>query len=466
MITKENCHILTKAIVKSIQEFVPSNQKILLIDALYFISLTTEYTQVCTNKDIQAISDLFEFCEKLNIDPAVYLSCAYSYIEKYHTKGRKLALSYILSDNVASYVSSKIKLVVSSEGLISTKIRNDITNTEKQIRIYSKDTNCSYAEAFNMFYKLGRVSDIFLLYKVYLGYEPLAKMKLSPNMSSLYSALEPMFIAISSKFGQHSATKGKTWSNSKIETFSFCPVFFRDRYLNDDIPPKYLGNEASETGTKVHSVFEDIINRYNKSKTKNISAIFERYMKSKPFLAVKDDIIEHMPGIISFFTDQNSQLLMNLKPDTRLLTEEQLSLYIDDKDVTFTGIADLIIINGNEAIVVDYKTSKIDSNTWLLKNNDKYHKQLSLYANFIEKTFNLKVTKLVVVYTRGLIKEFDTINTEIVTERLNDIDKIRLAIKLNNFPINNRSCRLCRHPRCPFRTDESMWDEDGKRKPK
>lgn len=464
MLTRENCHLVSKGIIKSIQEFLPSERKLLLLDVLYFLSIKTEFQQVCMKSDIEAINKLFDFCKESNIDPYIYVSCAYPYIGKYNTPGRKLPLGYLLSEKVVSYVSSRIKTSVDSEALISTQIRMDLIYTEKQIREYSKNMNVSYNEAFNMFCKLGRVSDTFLMYKVYLGQEPVYSMKLSEKMQALYDSLEPLFIGLASKHGHHSAVRAKKWSNSKIESYSFCPVYFRDHYLNDDIPPKYLKNEASETGSAVHKVFEDIVNRYKKAKNKDINAIYNRYMSGKPFEKVKESISEHLKGIQDFFTDPNSPFLTNLKPDSILMTEEEFRLELKDNDVLLTGIVDLIIINGDEAVVLDYKTSKIDSPIWLEKNNEKYHKQLSLYAEFIEKQLNVKVTKIVIVYTRGLIKEYDNVNRNILQERLEDIAKIRMAIKLNNFPANSKSCGLCRHPNCPFRSAESMWDDNGNRK--
>ena len=57
------------------------------------------------------------------------------------------------------------------------------------------------------------------------------------------------------------------------------------------------------------------------------------------------------------------------------------------------GVVDLIAIKNNEATIIDYKTGNFYSRT----NLAKYTQQISLYAQAIEKSFNICVSKRAIV---------------------------------------------------------------------
>lgn len=463
MIDKTVIPFISTGIPRSIKEYLPLEQRSLLLDILYFLSIKTERAQFCTDKDIETIKKLYEFCKQLNIEPENYVSCAYDYISKYVSKGHKIPVSYLLSENIVSYCAKHV-FSCSADGLIFNSVKSDVIMTEKQIRNFSKENNVSYMAAISTFFKLGRASDVFLLYKVYMGVEPFSSMNLSEDMGQLLKIVRPIFVQMTAKYGLYPANKITEWNNSKIECFKECQILFRDLYLNDEIPPQAQGNEATEIGSAVHAVFEDIIYKYMKAENKDIEKIYTRHLTCKPFLEAKNRIVEHLPGIKSFFTGADSTFQKYVNKDTQIYIEEKMYLTMPEYGITFCGTADLILINGDEAILIDYKTSKIEAQKWIDKNNEKYHKQLSLYAQFIKNTFKVSSVKAIVIYTRGLIHEYDSINDNILAERASDISLIKNAMKMNNFRANSSHCFLCRHPACKFRSRESIWNPDGSKK--
>ena len=465
MLDKTAIPFISAGIPRSIKEYLPLEQRSLLLDILYFLSIKTEKAQFCTDKDIDAIKKLYDFCKQLNIEPECYVSCAYDYIGKYVSKGHKIPVSYLLSENIVTFCGKHVA-GCSSDGLIFNNVRSDVVTTEKMVRNFSREQNIPYMAAITTFLKAGRASDVFLLYKVYMGVAPFDTMTLSEEMEQLLKIVRPIFVQMTAKYGLYPANKIKEWNNSKIECFKDRQVLFRDLYLNDEIPPSAQGNESTEIGSAVHAVFEDIIYKYIKAEKKDIEKIYNRHLTCRPFLEVKDRIGEHLKGIHDFFVGKDSIFQTYVNADTQIYIEEKMYLTMPEKDITFCGTADLILINGDKAVLIDYKTSKIEEKKWIDKNNEKYHKQLSLYAQFIKETFKVTEVQAIVIYTRGLVHRYDSINDNILNERAIDITLIKNAMKMNNFRSSSQHCFLCRHPACKFRSRESIWNADGTKKTK
>lgn len=66
---------------------------------------------------------------------------------------------------------------------------------------------------------------------------------------------------------------------------------------------------------------------------------------------------------------------------------EQPFIYSPDGKSLVQGIIDLMIVRGNEATIVDYKTSRPEA-----VGSEQYRRQLSLYARAAEKVLGLKIT--------------------------------------------------------------------------
>ena len=416
----------------------------------------------CSQADSEAFTTLIEHCRRLDIPIEKYLSCAFSYIKKYSTPGHRLGIPYFLNEKVVSYCGANLENFNSSS-LLLEQIKNDILYTEKSIRNMMVDTSKAYDACFGTLLKAGKVSSFFLAYKKLTG-SLLVSSYSSEYFDKLVGILEPFFTYILAKNNVYNTNKIQEWNNSKIEDFGFCSVYFTDRYITNELVEESLGNDATTQGTTLHGIFETIFKRYNKSKTKNLKAIAMRYFESAAYLAATEQLQDHTPFIEKLFKEDTSLFYSLIQKDTKVLIEHKMSAVLEG--IMFYGTADLILINGTTAYVLDYKSSKLDPK-YLPKNNAKYHKQLSLYAKLLRQEMpELTEVSGTVIYTRGLIHHFDDMNNNIHIERALDIQAIKKTLDSGILVPNTNSCFLCRHPACKFRTRESIWDSTGSRRNK
>lgn len=444
----------------SIKEYLSPEHKLLLLNILYFLSVKTGIPHFNTDQDFNSFKKLVEYCDQANVNIDKYIVCFFKYCNKYLQGGHKVKLSYLMNEKIVSYCGQHLNTALSDYNLLQT-LKADILYTEKSIRDYSAEHNISYNKSLLLAYKSGSLSESYLLYKYYMGDEAFYGVELSRNKQTLLACLEPFFLYITSRNGVFSKTLINQWNNSKLEDFKFCPIFFRDRYLTKEIDfPNLMSNEASTAGTCVHDAFEELINKYNSSKAKDLAKSYERFLTSKTFAYMEKTYPEHVPGFKEFFTLTLPGLLTK---NTVIYTERLMKMVYGE--YTLYGTADLILVDGEEAILLDYKTSKIDQAHWLNENNKKYGKQLSLYAAFIKHTIPgvTTVTDAYIVYTRGLIHKLEDLSDTILDDTIVRILGIKQHIKLKSFVPNTRSCKLCRNPQCEFRVIKSMWDDNGKR---
>jgi len=141
------------------------------------------------------------------------------------------------------------------------------------------------------------------------------------------------------------------WSYSSIKTFDQCPKKYYHLRVVKDI--KDEGSDATIYGQEVHKAAEDYI--------KSGTEIPAKFSFIKPTL----DVLNAFPG--------------TKKCEIKLGVKKMEAGYepcgFFDKDVWWRGIADLLIIDGGTAHLIDYKTSK----------NAKYAdmKQLDLMAGAV-----------------------------------------------------------------------------------
>ena len=141
------------------------------------------------------------------------------------------------------------------------------------------------------------------------------------------------------------------WSYSSIKTFDQCPKkYFHLKIVKDvkDIP-----GEAADYGTAVHEAAELFI-------TKG-APIPEKFAFMRTF--------------VELLAKKQGTKYAEIKLGVAKVGDEFQPRGFFDKDVWYRGIADLIIVNGSKALLVDYKTGK----------NAKYAdmKQLDLLAGAI-----------------------------------------------------------------------------------
>lgn len=121
------------------------------------------------------------------------------------------------------------------------------------------------------------------------------------------------------------------WSYSSLGLFQQCPrKYYHLRVLKDIKEPE---SEAMMYGKIVHEAAELYV--------RDGKELPEKFMQFKPIL----DVLKAIPG------KKLCEFKMGLTKDI-----EPCDFF--DKDVWFRGVADLVIIDGDKAYVVDYKTGK------------------------------------------------------------------------------------------------------------
>ena len=203
-----------------------------------------------------------------------------------------------------------------------------------------------------------------------------------------------------------------TWSYSSINLFKQCPhKYYRLRVVKDIVEPPA---EHLNYGLEVHKAAEDYIGKGTPIPEKY--AFIKEHL-DKLNLIKGEKLCEYKMGLTS-----------NLEP-----------CGFFDKDVWWRGVADLLIINGDKAYVIDYKTGK----------SAKYAdtKQLELLSCALFKHFpDVKKVKggLLFVVANDLVKDnFEADNEGVYwTKWLEDTQRLEAAIQndvWNKKP--NFSCR-------------------------
>jgi hypothetical protein len=141
------------------------------------------------------------------------------------------------------------------------------------------------------------------------------------------------------------------WSYSSIKTFDQCPKKYFHLKVVKDV--KDTPGEAADYGTAVHEAAELFI--------KDGTPIPDKFSYIRPIM----ETLAAFPG------EKHTELKLGVKRG--LTGYEPCSFF--DKEVWWRGIVDLLIINGETAHMIDYKTGK----------NAKYAdmKQLDLMAGAI-----------------------------------------------------------------------------------
>ena len=203
-----------------------------------------------------------------------------------------------------------------------------------------------------------------------------------------------------------------TWSYSSINLFKQCPhKYYRLRVVKDIVEPPA---EHLNYGLEVHKAAEDYIGKGTPIPEKYI---FIKEHLDKLNLIKGEKLCEYKMGLTS-----------NLDP-----------CGFFDKDVWWRGVADLIILNGDKAYIIDYKTGK----------SAKYAdtKQLELLSCALFKHFpEVKKVKggLLFLVANDLVKDDFEVDNEGVywTKWLEDTQRLEAAIQNNVWNKKpNFSCR-------------------------
>jgi hypothetical protein len=218
-----------------------------------------------------------------------------------------------------------------------------------------------------------------------------------------------------------------SWSYSSLKTFQQCPK----KYYHTRVAKDFKDEDSTATiyGKEVHKAAEEFI--------RDGIPIPEKYK----FIAPTLEALKNIPG--EKFCELELGLTADLKPTGFL-----------DADTWWRGIADLVIIDNDQAYLVDYKTS----------NNAKYAdtKQLDLLATAVFAHYpqveRIK-SALIFVVSNEFIKKKHTIEKfeEYITPFRFDLSRLDKALETGVW--NANSGPLCAY--CPVK-DCQHWREKRK----
>jgi hypothetical protein len=211
------------------------------------------------------------------------------------------------------------------------------------------------------------------------------------------------------------------WSYSSLKTFQQCPKKYYHLKVAKDI--KDDGSEATIYGQELHKAAEDFV--------KEGTPIPERFAFVRPVI----EALNRIEG------EKHTEIQLGVtKQDGKLAP-----CGFFDRGVWYRGIADLLIINGDEGYLVDYKSSK----------NAKYAdlKQLDLLAAAVflhyPQVTRLKSALLFVVSNEFINKEHSSQHKLAYFEHVRyDLERLEVAMKTGVW--NAVSGPLCGW--CPVKT--------------
>lgn len=158
------------------------------------------------------------------------------------------------------------------------------------------------------------------------------------------------------------------------------------------------GESSSEKGTAYHRVFE-LIDFYSFGGQKEIDKLVEDgLMTERQAELVDANKVQSILKLDIFNKIKNSKLLKEQK-FCHLVPANKLFGGNEERKVLVQGICDLIAIDGDSAVLIDYKISTIESDEDIVK---AYKTQMELYKNAIEEVMKLKVKG---VYIINVLKE-------------------------------------------------------------
>ena len=144
---------------------------------------------------------------------------------------------------------------------------------------------------------------------------------------------------------------------------------------------------SAERGTAYHKLFQFI-------DLKNLQDISEaidcaKANLSKEELEFIDEKVVHNVLELDFFKQiKNTSIILK---EREFYANLPAKIYKDEADENdkfiMQGVIDLLIFDGNEVILLDYKTGKLDD-----KKLENYTFQMNIYADVAEKAFNKKIT--------------------------------------------------------------------------
>lgn len=209
-----------------------------------------------------------------------------------------------------------------------------------------------------------------------------------------------------------------THSYSSIKLFENCPLrYYHERVLKDVVNE---GNEASKYGERLHALLEARL------KGSDIDKEIERY---EPLCAS----VEQLASKGELHVEKELVLTENLLPTDWWAGDAWLRSKLD-----------VLVIVGNDAVVMDWKTGK--------RNPDFF--QMQIFAAQVFKHYpDVQRVKTSLVWLKTLRMDTETYNridiNPVWAEIMKRIQRIHDAYEVGNWPA--RPSGLCRY--CPCRHD-------------
>lgn len=160
-------------------------------------------------------------------------------------------------------------------------------------------------------------------------------------------------------------------------------------------------SDGAERGTAFHTFMERC---YLDSAVKNPSAEADNLL-SKGFLTKRQRELLDIDRVESFLKSPLVNRVINSNSFHREYTftveisardyNPEIDTAFSDRKIIMQGAVDLIFIENNEAVIVDYKTDRVKDSQKLV---DMYRKQVTLYKNAVEEIMKIPV-KEVIIYS-------------------------------------------------------------------
>lgn len=196
--------------------------------------------------------------------------------------------------------------------------------------------------------------------------------------------------SVVSKFSVSEIAKGE---KETIYDFEALPEFMKGEHLS-----------GAERGTALHT-FMQFANLENAQK--DIQAEIERVYNNGHLSDAQVSVIE-TEKIKTFL---NSSLYERIKKADKVYKEYKFMTGVDSSNfggertandvVIIQGVSDCVLIEGDKAAIIDYKTDYVKDESTLI---DRYTMQLSIYRGAIEKMLAIPVTECI-IYSFSLGKE-------------------------------------------------------------
>ena len=242
-------------------------------------------------------------------------------------------------------------------------------------------------------------------------------------------------------------------SFSEVKTWDDCTWKHKLDYI--DRIKVFKGNEYTAFGKAVHSVGEILVFDEEREPT----TIFENeFLNELKTLQKQDRTISFDASLVNDMRRQGVQLAPQLIPGLKeyfdtyevVQTEEALLEPIEGTDYNFKGFIDLIVKQGDEYHILDWKTC-----TWGWNSKKKTDRiltyQLTLYKHFYALKHDIDPSKIKTYFAllkrtakKNQVEIFEVKCGRIKTENaLNLIHKLIYNVEKQNFIKNKLSCKYC-----------------------